>query len=93
VISLVRSGVRSDSRRAAPSADRLGFLWLAVPSSATSPSGFTSDMSKGRSYEDGSRSTYPTPRRVWISRGSLASIFRRSTDTYDSTIPVSPRKS
>ena len=32
-------------------------------------------------YDDGSRSTYPTPRRVWISRGSRVSIFRRSTDT------------
>ena len=32
-------------------------------------------------YEDGSRSTYPTPRRVWISLGSLVSTLRRSTDT------------
>ena len=32
-------------------------------------------------YDEGSRSTYPAPRRVWISRGSLVSIFRRSTDT------------
>src|SRR5262249_13222554 len=31
--------------------------------------------------EEGSRSTYPTPRRVWISRGSALSTLRRSTDT------------
>jgi hypothetical protein len=32
-------------------------------------------------YDEGSRSTYPTPRRVRISRDSLVPIFRRSTDT------------
>ena len=32
-------------------------------------------------YEEGSLSTYPTPRRVWISRGPLLSTLRRSTDT------------
>ena len=34
-----------------------------------------------RYYEEGSLSTYPTPRRVWISRGPLLSTLRRSTDT------------
>ena len=32
-------------------------------------------------YEEGSLSTYPTPRRVWINRGPLLSTLRRSTDT------------
>ena len=31
--------------------------------------------------DEGSRSTYPTPRRVWISRGPLLSTLRSSTDT------------
>jgi len=31
--------------------------------------------------DEGNRSTYPTPRRVWISRGSVLSTLRRSTDT------------
>jgi hypothetical protein len=30
---------------------------------------------------------------VWISRGSTASTLRRSYETYDSTMPESPRKS
>ena len=34
-----------------------------------------------RHQEPTSHSTYPTPRRVWISRGSLVSTLRRSTDT------------
>ena len=81
VISLVRRDVRLDSlRRARQGRHARLLVRFAV-------------MAETRAYEDGSRSTYPTPRRVWISLGSLVSTLRRSTDTYDSTMPVSPRKS
>jgi len=81
-ISFVRSGVRSESRLNAP---RLGRL-SASPRGRQGGSGASvsrmsgSDMVATTGY-DGSRSTYPTPRRVWISRGSLVSTLRRSTET------------
>src|SRR5204863_6651341 len=34
----------------------------------------------------GRRNTYPTPRSVWISRGSTESTFRRRYEMYDSTM-------
>ena len=88
-MSLVRSGVRSESRcrkcRPRSSRWRQGGLGASVST--------TSGPDMATTGYDGSRSTYPTPRRVWMSRGSLVSILRRSTETYDSTMPVSPRKS
>ena len=85
VISLARSDVRSDRSRSGLPRPRRPVAGLAVR--------FVDCHDQSRAYDDGSRSTYPTPRRVWISRGSFVSTLRRSTDTYDSTIPVSPRKS
>ena len=79
VISLVRSGVRSDSRLNLADRRGRGFRWL-FDSSRWLDSVSCAVMTSPP-YDDGSRSTYPTPRRVWISRGSLVSIFRRSTDT------------
>ena len=65
VISLIRSGTRPGIRRT------FCQRWL---------SSGRNDITRCR-YEAGSLSTYPTPRRVWISRGPLLSTLRRSTDT------------